>query len=140
MNDFFSITALHYINAGSEGLLHFNYLLNIIIEDVNLASVEELNIAYALLLHKGHQKSRTSDRSYRTISTCPFLSKALDMYLHDLYIEDWNTLQAPTQYQGTGSSHELAALMVTEVIQHSKAQKLPSSAFFSMQGLPLILL
>ena len=36
VNDFFSITPMHYINAGSEGLLHFNYVIN----DVNLASVE----------------------------------------------------------------------------------------------------
>ena len=130
VNDYFSITALHYINAGSQGLLHFNFLLNCIIKDVNLASVEELNIAYALLLHKGHQKSRTSDRSYRTISTCPFISKGLDMYIHQLYIDDWNALQAPTQYQGSGSSHELAALLVTEVIQHSKAQKQPLFLLF----------
>ena len=33
--DFFSITAQHYINAGKEGLLHFNFLLNYIIDDVN---------------------------------------------------------------------------------------------------------
>ena len=52
------------------------------------------------------------------------------MYLHELYIKDWNMLQAPTQYQGSGSSHELAALMLTEVIQHSKAQKLPIFLLF----------
>ena len=130
VNDFFSITATHFINAGREGLLHFHFLLNILIKDVNLATVEELNVVYALLLHKGHRKSKTSDRSYRTISTCPFLSKALDVYLHDLYIQDWNSLQAPTQYQGSGSSHELAALMLTEVIQQSKAQKLPLFLLF----------
>ena len=52
------------------------------------------------------------------------------MYLHELYITQWNSLQAPTQYQGSGSSHELAALLVTEVIQHSKAQKLPLFLLF----------
>ena len=130
VNDFFSITATHFINAGTEGLLHFHFLLNIIIKDVNLATVDELNIVYAILLHKGHKKSKTSERSYRTISTCPFLSKALDLYLHELYITDWNKLQAPTQYQGTGSSHELAALMVTEIIQHSRAKKLPLFLLF----------
>ena len=52
------------------------------------------------------------------------------MYLHELYISDWNNKQAPTQYQGTGSSHELASLLVTEVIQHSKAQKLPLFLLF----------
>ena len=130
VSDYYSITPIHYINAGTEGLLHFNCLLNYVIKDVNLATVEELNAAYALLLHKGHGKLKTSDRSYRTISTCPFLSKALDMYIQELYIEVWNSLQAPTQYQGTGSSHELAALLVTEVVQHSKAQKLPLYLLF----------
>ena len=98
VNDFFSITPMHYINAGCEGLLHFNYLLNYVINDVNLASVEELNVVYALLLHKGHGKLKTLDRSYRTISTCPFLSKGLDLYIHDLYISVGDKLQAPTQY------------------------------------------
>ena len=106
VNDYFSITAQHYINAGSEGLLHFHYLLNIIIKDVNLASVEDLNAVYALLLYKRSRNSKTNERFYRTISTCPFLSKALDMYLRQLYISRWNTLQAPTQYQGKCSSHE----------------------------------
>ena len=64
VNDFFSITATHYINAGNEGLLHFNFLLNCVIEDVNLSTVDELNVVYALLLHKGHGKVKTSDRSY----------------------------------------------------------------------------
>ena len=128
--DFCSITPLHYINAGSDGFLHFNFLLNTVINDVNLTSAEELNVVYALLLHKGHGKLKTVDRSYRTISTCPFLAKALDLYLHELYIADWDTLQAPTQYQGSGSSHELAAILVTEVIQHSKAQDLPLFMLF----------
>ena len=64
VNDFFSITATHFINAGTEGLLHFHFLLSIIIKDVNLATADELNLVYALLLHKGHRKSKTSDRSY----------------------------------------------------------------------------
>jgi hypothetical protein len=119
VNEFYSITTLHYINAGEAGFLHFNFLLNCIIQDVNNASIEELNSVYALLLHKGHGKIRTSDKSYRTISTCPMLSKALDMYIRDLHLEKWQSQQAPTQYQGEGSSHELAALLVTEVIQHS---------------------
>ena len=130
VNDFFSITPMHYINAGCEGLLHFNYLLNYVINDVNLASVEELNVVYALLVHKGHGKLKTLNRSYRTISTCPFLSKGLDLHIHDLYISVWDKLQAPTQYQGSGSSHELAALLLTEVIQHSKAQNLPLFLLF----------
>ena len=119
VNDFFSITSEHYLNAGKEGIEHFNFLMNIVIEDVNNATVEELNACYALLLFKGHGKSRTSDTAYRTISTCPILAKALDLYIRDLHQEKWKACQAPTQYQGQGSSHDLAALLVTEVIQHS---------------------
>ena len=74
----------------------------------------------ALLLYKGHTKDRTLDSSYRTISTCPLIAKGLDLYVRELAIEKWNHLQADTQYQGEGSSHELASLLVTEAIQHSK--------------------
>ena len=120
--DFLSITPLHFINAGQDGIVHFNFLMNLIILDVNTSSVKKLNIVYALLLHKGHGKERTSDRSYRTISTCPVLAKGLDMYIHDLFIDDWNDAQADTQYQGEGSSHELAALLITEAVQQSLHQ------------------
>ena len=78
VNDFFSITPLHYINAGCEGLQHFHFLLNKAIEDVNLSSLEELNKIWACIIFKGHGKNKESDRSYRTISTCPLISKALD--------------------------------------------------------------
>ena len=61
----------------------------------------------------------TSDRSYRTISSCPFLAKSIDLYLPELYHEYWYSCQASSQYQGSGSSHELAYLLVTEVIQYS---------------------
>ena len=119
VRDHFSITALHYIHAGEEGLLHFNLVLNGIITDLNNACLEELNTAHGLIHYKGHRKDRSSDRSYRTISTCPFLAKSVDMYLRDLYSSLWQDQQAPTQYQGTGSSHELASLLLTEVIQYS---------------------
>ena len=119
VTDFYSMTTQHYINAGHEGLLHFNFLLNCIISDLNNSTVEELNNVYALLLHKGHGKIKTDERSYRTISTCPLLSKALDLYLRDLHAEKWQAVQADTQYLGEGSSHELAAVLVTELIQHS---------------------
>ena len=61
----------------------------------------------------------TQDSSYRTISTCPLLAKGLDIHVRDLSIENWNSKQADTQYQGEGSSHELASLLITEAIQHS---------------------
>ena len=119
VKDYFSITALHYLNAGEEGLSHFQELLNAILKEVDIAAIEELNIAHGIILLKGHKKDKTSERSYRTISSCPFLAKAIDLYIRDLYKEQWDNCQASTQYQGTGSSHELAALLVTEVIQHS---------------------
>ena len=81
--------------------------------------MKELNTVYALLLHKGHGKSRTSDRSYRTISSCPVLAKALDLYIQELSITKWNAVQAQTQYQGQNSSHDLASLLVTEAVQQS---------------------
>ena len=119
VRDIYNITAVHYSNAGSEGLLHYNHLLNGIIADVNNASLDELNSALGLILWKWHGKDKSSDRSYRTISTCPFLAKSLDLYLRDLYQEQWDKLQAETQYQGEGSNHELAALLVSEVVQFS---------------------
>ena len=119
VKDYYSITALHYLNAGHEGLLHYNCLLNAIISNVNNANIEELNVAHGNILHKGHNKIKTSSRSYRTISTCPFLAKSADAYLRDLYLDKWDNQQAATQYQGSGSSHELASLLVTEAIQYS---------------------
>ena len=87
--------------------------------EVENATIVELNVALGLILYKGHKKEKTSSRSYRTISTCPFLSKALDLHIQDLHQDKWDICQADTQYQGSGSSHELASLLVTEVIQHS---------------------
>ena len=43
----------------------------------------------------------------------------MDIYLRILNNKLWNSQQAETQYQGEGSSHELAALLLTEAIQHS---------------------
>ena len=120
VKDIWSITPLHYQNAGDEGKVHFNFLLNQVILEINSSSSKELNTVCALLLHKSHGKSRTCDRSYRTISTCPVIAKALDMHIHDLFIHLWNDVQAATQYQGEGSSHELASVLVTESIQHSR--------------------
>ena len=117
--DYWSITPLHFRNAGTEGFTHFFYLMNMAISDTNKTTAKELNTVYALLLHKAHGKSRTSDRNYRTISTCPVLAKGLDMFLHDLFKDSWNASQAPTQYQGEGSSHELVSLLLTETIQES---------------------
>ena len=119
VNDFFSITARHYINAGDAGYKHFCLLLNVLIEDVNNITLSEINTVYACILFKGHNKDKTSDRSYRTISTCPLVSKGLDLYVCELNISAWKDDKADTQFQAEGSSHELAALLLTETIQHS---------------------
>ena len=119
VKDHFGITALHYLHAGEQGLLHFNFLLNAVLQDVSNAAVNELNLVHGLILHKGHNKNKFSHRSYRTISTCPFIAKCLDLYLRWLYQPVWNSHQAGTQFQGSGSNHELASLLATEVVQHS---------------------
>ena len=119
VNDLYSITANHFVNAGRSGFAHFHFLLAALIKNVNLASLDELNNVWACILYKGHGKDKESDRSYRTISTCPLLAKALDTYVGQLYGGGWANVQAATQFQGSGSSHELAALLLTESIQHS---------------------
>ena len=119
VNDINSITAVHYKYGGRAGLEHFCSLLNIIIQDLNNLALEELNLVWACVLYKGHDKDRTIDRSYRTISTCPLLSKAVDTYLSMLYSSKWNKFTAQTQFQQQSSSHDLAALTLTETISHS---------------------
>ena len=120
VNDFHSVTANHFLHAGDIGLYHFFLLLEALLEDISSITIEEDNTVHAAILFKGHSKDKTSASSYRTISTCPLVAKALDIYLRDLNIDTWNADQAPTQYLGDGSSHELAALMLTEVIQYSE--------------------
>jgi hypothetical protein len=119
VSDFYGVTVNHYNYAGPAGWLHFHLLLNCLVADVNNTSIAEINIVYACILFKGHGKEKTSDRSYRTISTCPVVAKALDLHIRDSNIISWNQNQASTQYQGEGSSHELAAVLLTETIQHS---------------------
>ena len=117
--DFYSITAGHYINGGDVTLNHFCFLFNTVLGNIELAAAPELNTAHAVVLHKGHSKDRCLDSSYRTISSCPFLAKCIDIYLGDLSKENWKSCQAPTQYQGEGMSHELAALLLTCTVQNS---------------------
>ena len=69
VNDLYSITARHYVNAGVEGARHFSFLMNQVIKDINIFALPELNSVWAMVLYKGHGKPKDSDRSYRTIST-----------------------------------------------------------------------
>ena len=72
-----------------------------------------------MVLYKGHGTPHGSDRSYRTISICPLIAKALDIYIGSLYQSGWAAVQEETQFQGQGCSHELAGLLLTESIQRS---------------------
>ena len=119
VSDFFSITSAHYINGGSTTIRHFQFLINTVIDNIELSSVDELNKVHAIILHKGHKKDRTLASSYRIISSCPFIAKATDIYLGSLSKEDWSKCQAPTEFQGSGMSHELASLCLTSAILDS---------------------
>ena len=53
------------------------------------------------------------------------------MYIGKRYYSDWKEVQAPTQFQGEGSSHDLAALLLTEAVQYCLFQsKEPIFAVF----------
>ena len=82
-----------------------------------MAGLQELNSIYAQVLYKGHGKDRQNARSYRTISTCPLLAKALDIYVNELSLHDWNKVRAAPQFQGHGMSHELTSILLAEVLQ-----------------------
>ena len=117
--DHFNVSALHYINGGPHAIKHFQVLVNSAIENIEITTCEELNNAHACILYKGHLKDKTNASSYRTISTCPFLAKALDFYIREMSIEEWTDAKAETQFLGSGMSHELGALLLTESINHS---------------------
>ena len=51
----------------------------------------------------------------------PFLSKCTG----NLYGHFWEQQQAGTQFKGRGRSHDLAALLLTEAIQHSLSSGIP---------------
>ena len=119
VSDLYGITANHFNYAGPAGWKNFNFLLNSLISNVNNTDIVKINEVHACVLFKGHGKDKNSDRSYRTISTCHLVAKALDLHIRSLHVASWNLDQAETQFQGEGSSHELAATLLTETIQHS---------------------
>ena len=105
--DFNGLTVNHFIFAGPPGWKHFHLLLNSLIVNIKITSIKEINVVHAIVLFKGHKKNKNLDRSYRTISTCLVIAKALDLYARDLHKDLWKLDQAETQFQGEGSSHEL---------------------------------
>ena len=131
VSDLYSLTARHYLNAGVAGVQHFHLLLSALISDINNTNIVEINAVFATILYKGHGKDRHSDRSYRTISICPLLAKALDLYIRELNMNKWNQDQQDVQFMGEGSSHELAGLLLTEATQFSLfTDKVPMFALF----------
>ena len=131
VSDLNSITAKHYLNAGETGAQHFHLLLSALISDINNTNIVEVNAVFATILYKGHGKDKHSDRSYRTISICPLLAKALDLYVRELNLTKWNQDQDKVQFMGEGSSHELAGLLLTEAVQFSLfTNKVPMFALF----------
>ena len=46
------------------------------------------------------------------------IAKAMDYYMVEMYDGGWSAMQAETQFQDNNSSHELAALSVTEATTH----------------------
>ena len=117
--DVFSLTPNHYLYAGPPGWKHFSLMLNTLLADLKNIDICEINRVHACVLFKGKGKDKTSSRSYRTISTCPVVAKALDIVIRDRKIDLLNADQSSVQFQGEGSSHELAAILLTECIQFS---------------------
>ena len=109
VTDFFSISAHHHLAAGNLGIRHFTHLLNLLITDLNTVTIPEVNSAWAIMPHKGHGKPRSSSRSWRCISTCPLLAKALDLRVAGMQRENWSAAAPSTHGQG-----QLAALLLTE--------------------------
>ena len=101
------------------GLLRNSLFINILINNVSLTALPEINSTWSIVLYKGHKKPRSSARSYCCISTCPLLAKGLDLWIAKLKRQDWNNVKAQTQFMSKRSSHELAALLVTEVTRFS---------------------
>ena len=110
---FLQLRSLH------EVILPFQSLLNNAIKNIENTTIDEINTAHACVHYKGHSKDKNLASSFRTISTCPFTSKALDKYVHELSQHDWNNAQAETQFLGPNMSHEMVSLLITETINHS---------------------
>ena len=119
VSDIYSVTPYHYLYAGPAGWSHFHILLNALLKDVAATDIKEINLTYACVLFKGHGKDKTNSKSYRTISTCPVVAKGLDTYIRNQYSHLWKADQASTQFMGEGSSHELAAVLLSECINYS---------------------
>ena len=109
----------HYLAAGPTGVSHFQALLNMLVKNVNLSTLEEFNAVWAVMLHKGGSKPRHLAQSWRCISTCPLVAKAMDLHVYGIHKQQWDDVAAPTQYMRDGSSHKVCTLALTEALVHS---------------------
>ena len=119
VSDYTSITTLHYQNTSFGCLEHLQYLINGIVDELDNLAIDDLKVTSACILYKSHGKDKSLAESYRKISSWPYLSKCIDSYISELYGHVWEQQQAGTKFKGRGSSHDLAALLLTEAIQHS---------------------
>ena len=113
------MSALHFIHGGPIAISVFQMILNTVLSSPDMSEEKELNAAHASVLYKGHSKDKMLASSYRTISNCPFLAKALDYYVRSLSIEEWENARPENQFLGANKSHELGALLLTETINYS---------------------
>ena len=58
VRDIYGNSPHHYIQAGDDGVTHYTFLLNLIIKDISLASLEELNSTWSYICFKGGAKQR----------------------------------------------------------------------------------
>ena len=77
--DHFNVSALHYIHGGPVAIKHFQNLVNSAVSNLENTKCAEMNTAHACLLYKGHSKDKS--QASITISTCPFISKAVVYYI-----------------------------------------------------------
>ena len=56
--DIHSMSPTHYLASGTMGVSHCQALLNTLVKNVNLSTLEELNLAWVVMLHKGGSKPR----------------------------------------------------------------------------------
>ena len=93
--------------------------MNLAFDDIENTTVDEVNTAHACILYKGHKKDKSLASSYRTICSCPFIAKTCDTYIRNLSVNGWHAARDEVQFLGPGRSHEMRALLLSEVIHHS---------------------
>ena len=79
--DHFNMSALHFIHGSPLAVLHFQFIVNSAIENIDVTSCEEMNDTHACVLFKGHSKDKTLASSYRTISSFSELGSAMNLVL-----------------------------------------------------------